>query len=115
VIFSVNGYFLSYWTVCHHQRRGTRPTEPAGLVQSERGSQTVEPHGPVGAQDTGRHRSPVFVMTLYPGDILLTGTPGGVGMYRSPPEYLKPGDVILSEIENIGVLETKVERFTCPC
>ncbi|XP_050685267.1 fumarylacetoacetate hydrolase domain-containing protein 2 [Leptidea sinapis] len=55
------------------------------------------------------------VMTLYPGDILLTGTPGGVGMYRSPPEYLKPGDVILSEIENIGVLETKVERFTCPC
>ncbi|XP_072935005.1 oxaloacetate tautomerase Fahd2a, mitochondrial isoform X2 [Epargyreus clarus] len=51
------------------------------------------------------------VMTLYPGDILLTGTPGGVGMYRSPPEYLKPGDVIHSEIQNIGVLETKVAKF----
>ncbi|CAH0721152.1 unnamed protein product, partial [Brenthis ino] len=51
------------------------------------------------------------VMTLLPGDIILTGTPGGVGMYRSPPEYLKPGDVVHSEIQNIGVLETKVEKF----
>ncbi|CAG4967382.1 unnamed protein product [Parnassius apollo] len=51
------------------------------------------------------------VMTLLPGDIILTGTPGGVGMYRNPPEYLKPGDVIHSEIEKIGVLETKVEKF----
>lgn len=50
-------------------------------------------------------------MTLFPGDILLTGTPGGVGMYRSPPEYLKPGDVIASEIQKIGLLETKVEDF----
>ncbi|XP_050357679.1 fumarylacetoacetate hydrolase domain-containing protein 2 [Nymphalis io] len=51
------------------------------------------------------------VMTLLPGDIILTGTPGGVGMYRSPPEYLKPGDVVHSEIQNIGVLETRVEKF----
>lgn len=51
------------------------------------------------------------VMTLLPGDIILTGTPGGVGMYRSPPEYLKPGDVIRSEIQNIGVLETRLEKF----
>ncbi|XP_063541678.1 fumarylacetoacetate hydrolase domain-containing protein 2-like [Cydia strobilella] len=51
------------------------------------------------------------VMTLLPGDIILTGTPGGVGMYRSPPEYLKPGDVIKSEIENIGELVTRVEAF----
>ncbi|CAH2059461.1 unnamed protein product, partial [Iphiclides podalirius] len=51
------------------------------------------------------------VMTLLPGDIILTGTPGGVGMYRDPPEYLKPGDVIHSEIEKIGVLETRVEKF----
>jgi 2-keto-4-pentenoate hydratase/2-oxohepta-3-ene-1,7-dioic acid hydratase in catechol pathway len=50
-------------------------------------------------------------MTLLPGDILLTGTPGGVGMYRSPPEYLQPGDVITSEIQSIGTLETKVVAF----
>ncbi|XP_023950103.2 fumarylacetoacetate hydrolase domain-containing protein 2 [Bicyclus anynana] len=51
------------------------------------------------------------VMTLLPGDIILTGTPGGVGMYRDPPEYLRPGDVIRSQIQNIGVLETRVEAF----
>ncbi|CAK1541087.1 unnamed protein product [Leptosia nina] len=51
------------------------------------------------------------VMTLLPGDIILTGTPGGVGMYRSPPEYLKPGDVVQSYIQDIGTLETKIEKF----
>ncbi|XP_049880798.1 fumarylacetoacetate hydrolase domain-containing protein 2-like isoform X2 [Pectinophora gossypiella] len=51
------------------------------------------------------------VMTLLPGDIILTGTPGGVGMYRNPPEYLRPGDVIHSEIQKIGVLTTRVQEF----
>lgn len=43
-------------------------------------------------------------ITLNPGDIILTGTPAGVGMHRSPPEYLKPGDVVESEIQCIGKL-----------
>lgn len=43
-------------------------------------------------------------ITLLPGDIILTGTPSGVGMHRSPPEFLKVGDVIESEIEGIGKL-----------
>ncbi|XP_030037738.2 LOW QUALITY PROTEIN: fumarylacetoacetate hydrolase domain-containing protein 2 [Manduca sexta] len=51
------------------------------------------------------------VMTLLPGDIILTGTPGGVGMYRDPPEYLQPGDVIRSEIQNIGAFDIKIEKF----
>ncbi|XP_011559754.3 fumarylacetoacetate hydrolase domain-containing protein 2 isoform X1 [Plutella xylostella] len=51
------------------------------------------------------------VMTLLPGDIILTGTPGGVGMYRDPPEYLLPGHVVESEVEKIGVLTTRVEGF----
>ncbi|MCP5810065.1 fumarylacetoacetate hydrolase family protein, partial [Klebsiella pneumoniae] len=42
------------------------------------------------------------VMTLVPGDLILTGTPGGVAMYRQPPEYLQPGDALTSEIEKIG-------------
>lgn len=46
--------------------------------------------------------------TLYPGDVILTGTPGGVGMYKNPPQYLKPGDVIESEIEAIGKIINKV-------
>lgn len=51
------------------------------------------------------------VMTLYPGDIILTGTPGGVGVHRNPPEFLKPGDKLVSEIERLGTLEVKVEQF----
>lgn len=51
------------------------------------------------------------LFTLLPGDIILTGTPGGVGVYRNPPEFLQAGDVIASEIEKIGVLITRVENF----
>jgi 2-keto-4-pentenoate hydratase/2-oxohepta-3-ene-1,7-dioic acid hydratase in catechol pathway len=47
-------------------------------------------------------------VTLYPGDIILTGTPPGVGCFRKPPEYLKRGDVVECEIEHIGVLRNKV-------
>lgn len=48
--------------------------------------------------------------TLVPGTIILTGTPGGVGMARKPPVYLKAGDTVEVEIERIGVLTNKV-RF----
>jgi len=47
-------------------------------------------------------------ITLKPGDVILTGTPSGVGMHRSPPEFLKPGDVIESEIQSIGKIVNKV-------
>jgi 2-keto-4-pentenoate hydratase/2-oxohepta-3-ene-1,7-dioic acid hydratase in catechol pathway len=43
--------------------------------------------------------------TLEPGDIIFTGTPGGVGSVRNPRRYLKTGEVIRSEIEGLGVLE----------
>lgn len=47
-------------------------------------------------------------MTLFPGDILLTGTPSGVGIGRKPPEFLKPGDVVEAEVSGIGVLRNAV-------
>ncbi|XP_055699577.1 fumarylacetoacetate hydrolase domain-containing protein 2 [Phlebotomus papatasi] len=47
-------------------------------------------------------------ITLRPGDVILTGTPGGVGMFRDPPEYLKPGDVIDSEIEILGKMTNPI-------
>lgn len=47
-------------------------------------------------------------MTLVPGDIILTGTPEGVGFARKPPEYLGVGDVVEVEIERIGVLRNTV-------
>ena len=43
--------------------------------------------------------------TLLPGDIILTGTPAGVGHYRNPPRYLHDGDRVVVEIESIGRLE----------
>ena len=48
------------------------------------------------------------MMTLEPGDILTTGTPAGVGFARKPPEFLKPGDVLESEVEKIGALRNPV-------
>jgi 2-keto-4-pentenoate hydratase/2-oxohepta-3-ene-1,7-dioic acid hydratase in catechol pathway len=48
-------------------------------------------------------------MTLEPGDILITGTPAGVGMGFTPPKFLKPGDVVECEIEGIGTLRNTVE------
>lgn len=47
-------------------------------------------------------------MTLEPGDIISTGTPGGVGIFRDPPELMEPGDTVEVEIEGIGVLENPV-------
>jgi 2-keto-4-pentenoate hydratase/2-oxohepta-3-ene-1,7-dioic acid hydratase in catechol pathway len=46
--------------------------------------------------------------TLYPGSVILTGTPSGVGMAMNPPRYLAPGDVVEIEIEKIGVLRNPV-------
>jgi len=43
------------------------------------------------------------------GDILATGTPSGVGVFRTPPTFLKPGDVVEARIEGIGVLRNPVE------
>ena len=48
-------------------------------------------------------------MTLWPGDVIATGTPSGVGNGRKPPIYLKPGDTVAIEIEGIGTLVTPIE------
>lgn len=52
------------------------------------------------------HLSKVF--TLEPGDLIFTGTPPGVGMARKPPVFLKDGDQVEVEIQNLGVLANRV-------
>jgi 2-keto-4-pentenoate hydratase/2-oxohepta-3-ene-1,7-dioic acid hydratase in catechol pathway len=47
-------------------------------------------------------------MTLLPGDILSTGTPSGVGFARTPPEFLKAGDLVECEVEGIGRIRNRV-------
>lgn len=49
-------------------------------------------------------------MTLEPGDVIATGTPSGVGYARTPPVFMKPGDLIEIEIDKIGVLKNIVAR-----
>jgi 5-carboxymethyl-2-hydroxymuconate isomerase len=46
--------------------------------------------------------------TLEPGDLVLTGTPWGVGGFREPPVFLNPGDVVEVEVDGIGVLRTPI-------
>jgi len=47
-------------------------------------------------------------MTLEAGDIISTGTPEGVGFARTPPEFMKPGDLLETEIEGIGVMRNPI-------
>jgi 2,4-didehydro-3-deoxy-L-rhamnonate hydrolase len=44
------------------------------------------------------------IVTLWPGDLIFTGTPAGVGAARTPPRFLQPGDVVTSYVEGIGDL-----------
>ena len=47
-------------------------------------------------------------MTLEAGDIIATGTPSGVGFARNPPEFLKAGDVVETEIDGVGLMRNGV-------
>ncbi len=49
-------------------------------------------------------------ITLLPGDIISTGTPGGVGVFREPKVFLKPGDTVTVEIQGVGKLSNPVTR-----
>jgi 2,4-didehydro-3-deoxy-L-rhamnonate hydrolase len=49
-------------------------------------------------------------ITLEPGDIVSTGTPAGVGVFRKPPVFLQPGDVVRLEAEQIGTLQNVVAK-----
>jgi 2-keto-4-pentenoate hydratase/2-oxohepta-3-ene-1,7-dioic acid hydratase in catechol pathway len=54
------------------------------------------------------------VMTLEPGDVFFTGTPGGVGAAMKPPQFLKAGDRVRVEIDRIGFLENEVVDEVAP-
>ena len=50
-------------------------------------------------------------ITLYPGTVILTGTPSGVGMACNPPRYLKAGDIVEVEIDKVGILRNTVRTM----
>ena len=88
---------------------------PAGAVglriESRLNGQTMQ------SNNTGNMMFPVVDtlvditqgMTLEPGDVLITGTPSGVGYARKPPVWMLPGDVCEIEIEGIGILRNAIE------
>src|SRR5262249_61457866 len=47
-------------------------------------------------------------MTLFPGDIIATGSPAGVAYFMNPQRFLQPGDFVCCEIEGVGVIENRV-------
>jgi 2-keto-4-pentenoate hydratase/2-oxohepta-3-ene-1,7-dioic acid hydratase in catechol pathway len=49
-------------------------------------------------------------MTLEPGDLIFTGTPGGVGAAMDPRQFLQAGDIVRCDIEQLGFIEGKMER-----
>jgi len=49
------------------------------------------------------------ILTLQPGDVIATGTPGGVGHARVPARYLADGDELLTEVDGIGILRNRVQ------
>ena len=53
-------------------------------------------------------------MTLLPGDVIATGTPGGVAMGMDPPRYLQAGDRVICGVEGLGELENRVVRKPMP-
>lgn len=50
------------------------------------------------------------ISTLAPGDVIVTGTPAGVGFARKPPRFMEPGDVCEVEIEGVGILRNPIAR-----
>src|SRR4029453_17560111 len=51
-------------------------------------------------------------ITLEPGDVIATGTPAGVGVFRDPPLFLEPGDRVRCEIDGIGSVENPIVDWT---
>ena len=51
-------------------------------------------------------------VTLQPGDVIMSGTPGGVGFRRDPPVFLQPGDRVQVEISGLGMLDNVVQQET---
>ncbi|WP_100228068.1 fumarylacetoacetate hydrolase family protein, partial [Cupriavidus basilensis] len=49
------------------------------------------------------------ICPLLPGDVIVAGTPGGVGLFQDPPRFLRAGDVVEVEITNVGVLRNAVQ------
>ena len=87
--------------------------DPAGLWLQARVNGEVVQHAHTGQMIHGIGRLIEHItdtVTLRPGDVIATGTPGGVGLGRTPQRYLVPGDVVEVQVERIGTVRTPIVR-----
>lgn len=85
--------------------------DPSRLTLETRLNGQVVQHTTTDLMITGIPRLIEYISTilpLVPGDVIVTGTPGGVGAKRTPPLWMKPGDVVEVEVSGIGVLRNGV-------
>lgn len=85
--------------------------DPSKLTLQTRLNGTVVQHTTTDLLITGIPELITYISTicpLVPGDVIVTGTPGGVGLKRTPPLWMKPGDTVEVEISWIGVLQNSV-------
>ena len=54
------------------------------------------------------------ILTLLPGDVIATGTPGGVGAGRTPPRFLADGQLVVTTISGVGELRNRCRREVLP-
>lgn len=86
--------------------------DPAALTLETRVNGQVVQHSSTGLMITPVPELIAYISTilpLLPGDVIVSGTPGGVGAKRLPPLWLKPGDIVEVEISGIGILRNPVE------
>ncbi|MCC2335008.1 fumarylacetoacetate hydrolase family protein [Cellulomonas wangsupingiae] len=83
---------------------------PAGELRTVVDDEQVQ-HTPVDDMVFGPAALVAYVsqiLTLHPGDVIATGTPGGVGHARKPPRYLRPGQVLTTSVTGLGELRNDV-------
>ena len=91
--------------------QGAKTPGPTSLPWPPRLNGTVVQHTTTDLLITGIPELITYISTicpLVPGDVIVTGTPGGVGLKRTPPLWMKPGDTVEVEISGIGVLQNSV-------
>ncbi len=98
--------------------RSWRLPGTSGAGGATAGEDAGEPGEPVLMQDASTadllHGVPALIalisreITLEPGDVIATGTPSGVGVYRTPPVFLQPGDRVRCQVDGVGSVENPV-------
>lgn len=99
------------WIVTARDSQGATTIDPHDMAITLRLNDAVMQNGHTGQMIFSISEIVAYLsrlMTLEPGDVIMTGTPAGVGAARKPPVFLQPGDVVDIEIEGIGVLRNHV-------